>query len=423
MISLKWFRENFEELEKRYEGRCLEEGILLKIKLLDSEIISLKQEIDNLRAEKNKLSQSYKDNQSISLSGEIKTKLSELEKKLTQKEEEFNSLFFSLPAIPDESIPLENKVVKVWGELPQNKKIQSYLELATNLNMLDLELASNITGSGYSAYTGQGEKLMRILIEFTLDWAEQFGFQRYYLPLVINKDSLFCTAQLNKFDKNLFQLNLSDKFLSPTAEVQLVNTCRNKILSEDELPIQICANTNCFRNEKIGSGVENKGIMRLFQFNKTEIVMFVEPEQSEQAQEFMSFAIESLLEKLELPYRKVLLSREELSFSSSKTYDFEVWIPSENQYREISSLSNTRDFQALRGKIRYKKVKLDAFEKSKYVHILNGSCLAIDRLFAAVLENWQTEEGEIQIPSSLVTTFGFEKISREKEIIDDKFKH
>ncbi|ADX98389.1 serine--tRNA ligase [Mycoplasma suis] len=413
MISLKWFRENFDELVSRYSGRHLEEGVLERIRELDIQTVQLNKELDSLRAEKNKLSENYDPSKSSSIS-EIKFKIVELEKDLLQKKGELHLLLSGLPAIPNEEIEQEDKLVKTWGEIPEGDFYKSYLELSSSLGLLDLELSAKITGTGYSVYVDRGEKLMRALISFTLDWAEKHGFKRYFLPSVVNKDSLFCTSQINKFEENLFQLNGdSKKFLSPTAEVQLTNLFKDMILTESDLPIKVCANTNCFRNEKIGAGVESRGIMRMFQFNKTEIVMISHPEKSEEAQDFMSKVIESLLEELNLPYRKIMLSRSEMSFASSKTYDFEVWIPSEKKYREISSLSNTRDFQSMRGKIRCKTNRLDPKEKSRYVHVLNGSCLAIDRLFIAVVENHQTAEGEIILPESLSKFLGFKKISKE----------
>ncbi|AHC40064.1 seryl-tRNA synthase [Mycoplasma ovis str. Michigan] len=411
MIALKWFREDFQKLIERYKNRENDLEKLQLIKDLDNKLIELKKKIDQLRNQKNVLSQDGLKNKDLIV--QLKTELSNLEKEEKNIKERFNSLFLTLPAIPDESVPVDSdQIVSSWGEIEQTKKFISYLELATELGLIEFKSAVSCSGSGFVVYSGRGEKLLRSLISFTLDWAESYGFQRKYLPVIVNKESLICTSQLPKFSDTLFNLSTNEKYLSPTAEVQLVNLFRDQILSEDLLPIKVCANTNCFRAEKVGAGVESKGLIRLYQFCKTEVVMLSKPEESEQAQEYLSSMIEELLKTLHLPYRKVLLSRSEMSFSSSKTYDFEVWMPSEKIYREISSLSNTRDFQSIRGKIRYKQDILSTKEKSKYLHILNGSCLAIDRLFASLIENHQTNDREVVIPKVLLKYYGSEKIER-----------
>ncbi|RAO95284.1 serine--tRNA ligase [Mycoplasma wenyonii] len=411
MISLKWFREDFQELLKRYRGREGDTEKLQLIKELDSKLVDTKQKIDQLRNQKNVLSQEGAKNKDLIV--KLKTELSNLEQEYKTSKEKFDFLYLTLPAIPDESVPIDSdQVVSTWGEIDQNKSFVSYLELAQELNLIGFKPAASCSGSGFVIYSDRGEKLLRSLVSFTLDWAESYGFKRKYLPVIVNQESLVCTSQLPKFSDTLFNLGSTEKYLSPTAEVQLVNLFRDQILSESSLPIKVCANTNCFRAEKVGAGVESKGLIRLYQFCKTEIVMFSKPEESEKAQEYLSSVIEDLLKALNLPYRKLLLSRSEMSFSSSKTYDFEVWMPSEGIYREISSLSNTRDFQAIRGKIRYKQDILSTKEKAKHVHILNGSCLAIDRLFATLIENYQTSDREIVIPKALVKYYGSEKIER-----------
>ncbi|AFN65456.1 seryl-tRNA synthetase [Mycoplasma wenyonii str. Massachusetts] len=410
MLSLKWFREEFEELVKRYKGRENDLEKLQLIKELDSKLVELKQKIDQLRNQKNLLSKEGAIHKDSII--QLKTELNQLEQEYKTSKERFDSLYLTLPAIPDECVPESDQIISTWGEIESNKSWSSYLELAQELKLIEFKAAVSCSGSGFVIYSERGEKLLRALISFTLDWAESYGFKRKYLPVLINPESLICTSQLPKFSDTLFHLETVNKYLSPTAEVQLVNLFRDQILSEDSLPIKVCANTNCFRAEKVGAGVESKGLIRLYQFCKTEIVMLTKAEESEQAQEYLSTVIEELLKTLKLPYRKLLLSRAEMSFSSSKTFDFEVWMPSENIYREISSLSNTRDFQAIRGKIRYKQDILSTREKAKYVHILNGSCLAIDRLFATLIENYQTPDREIVIPEALVKYYGSGKIEK-----------
>ncbi|AFO52499.1 seryl-tRNA synthetase [Candidatus Mycoplasma haematolamae str. Purdue] len=417
MISIRWFREDFEDLLEKYKGCNVEESTLLEIKSLDKEVLEIKGNLDQLRAQKNQLSKEYgqsrKEGGSPDPSGSnLKDQIAALEREYEEKKSRFDQLICSIPAIPDPDVPDQDTVVKEWGVIDQTRSYKPYIELVSDLKLIDFKEAVSVSGSGHSVYVNKGEKLFRSLISFTLDWAESNGFQRRYLPVLVNEDSLFCTSQLSKFSENLFRLgnSHSPRYLSPTAEVQLVNLYRKQIIPKDQLPIKLCANTNCFRNEKIGAGSESRGIIRQYQFCKTEIIMMTLPEESEKTQEYMSTVIEGLLQALQIPYRKLLLSKTEMSFASSKTYDFEAWMPGEGKYREISSLSNTRDFQSLRGKIRYKADKLNASEKSEYVHILNGSCLAIDRLFAVLLENHQTPEGEVKIPECLVRYFGEEKI-------------
>ncbi|CCE67059.1 serine--tRNA ligase [Candidatus Mycoplasma haematominutum] len=413
MISKKWFRDDFEFLKERMQGRDIDISVLEKIRDLDKEMLVIKSELDIVRSEKNLLSKKF-ENSKVEKMKKMKIHLQELENKYETKKREFDHLISIVPAVPDlETPPLEDQEILVWGKIDRFKEYKSYLELSLKIELIDLKSSVRNAGSGFSTYTDKGEKIIRALIAFTLDWAERHGFKRYYLPVIVNRDSLFCTSQISKFQDTIFQIkNSEDKFLSPTAEVQLVNLYRGQIIEKKELPIKVCANTNCFRNEKMGAGTESKGIMRLYQFIKTELVMFVEEAESENALNYLSGIIEGILKELNLPFRKLLLSRKELSFSATKTYDFEVWMPSEKKYREISSLSNTRDFQSNRGKIRYKQEILDPKEKSKNVHILNGSCLAIDRLFAAILENYQLPNGDIQVPTCLINYLHMEKISK-----------
>ena len=330
-------------------------------------------------------------------------------------EDSLKNLAQELPNIPHSSTPEgknedDNVETKQWGTIPSfNFEAKSHDVLGTELGILDFENAAKISGARFAIYRKLGAKLERALINFMLDiHTSEHGYEEVLPPVLVNSRSMTGTGQLPKFGDDSFSMKDSDLWLSPTAEVQLTNLFANDIIKEEDLPKKVTAFTPCFRKESGSYGKDTSGLIRLHQFNKVELVQCVHPDKSLEALEELTRQAETILEKLQLPYRRVALCSGDLGFSSGKTFDLEVWFPSQNKYREISSCSNFFDFQARRAMIRYKK-KADG--KNNYLHTLNGSGLAVGRTCAAIIENFQTEEGAIIIPDVLRPYMGVEKIS------------
>ena len=332
----------------------------------------------------------------------LKYEFEEVEKKTVILFNKINELMLSLPNIPHQSVPTgrdenDNIEVKKWSSPTKfNFNPKAHWDLASSLKLVDFERAVKLTGSRFTCYTNYGAKLIRALSQYTLDMNSEAGFTEMLPPVILNADSLTGTGQLPKFEEDLFKLT-NNYYLSPTAEVQLTNYFRNEILSIEQLPFLFTANTSCFRSEAGSAGKDTKGVIRQHQFYKTEMVILSHPSNSYEHHEFMTRQAEKLLEGLELPYRKIVLCSGDMGFGAAKTYDIEVWLPSYNSYKEISSCSNCEDFQARRMKLRYR----DNQDKIYYIHTLNGSGLAIDRLWAAVVENYQQADGSIKVPKAL----------------------
>jgi len=331
--------------------------------------------------------------------------ISKLDQELLKKEQELKDILLLLPNLPDDSVPKgadENCNVEIRKHL--NPKtfdfpIRDHVDIARGLNLMDLDRAAKISGARFPLFLGLGARLIRALISFMLDLhIDKHKYNEVWVPLLVNKKSLYSTGQLPKFSDDLFFINTDDLYLIPTAEVPVTNVHRNEILDEDLLPISYVAYTPCFRREAGSYGRDVRGLVRQHQFDKIELVKFVRPEASFEALEELVQHAEEVLISLELPYRVVALSTGDLGFASMKTYDLEVWLPSQYTYREISSCSNCGDFQARRGVIRFKD---KSNGKNKLVHILNGSGVAIGRAFAAILENGQQEDGTVVIPKAL----------------------
>ena len=330
-----------------------------------------------------------------------------------------------LPNLPDESVPegrdeSANVVEKIWGTQPSfSVEPKAHWELGEALGILDFERAAKMTGARFCLYKGQGARLERALAQFMLDiHTTEHGYTEILPPFIVNRDSLFGTGNLPKFEGDLFGVSQGisyasaerpyDWFLIPTAEVPVTNIHRDETLPLLSLPIKYVAHTPCFRSEAGSYGKDVRGLIRQHQFNKVELVQLVTPEQSMAALESLTRDAERILERLELPYRRVLLSTGDMSFSSAKTYDLEVWLPSQATYREISSCSTFTDFQARRAAIRY----ITAEKKKAYVHTLNGSGLAVGRTVVAILENCQQADGSIRIPEALRPYMGCDVIRR-----------
>ena len=339
-----------------------------------------------------------------------------LDEELRRYEEEMNQILLQLPNIPHESVPVgkseeENEVVRTWGEVPAPSFEQKpHWELAEELDLLDFERAAKVTGSRFVFYKGLGARLERALIDFMLDLhTREHGYTEIIPPYIVNRRTMTGTGQLPKFENDAFKLaENTDYFLIPTSEVPVINYHAGEILSLEDLPKYYTAYSSCFRSEAGSAGRDTRGLIRLHQFNKVELLKLVHPESSYEELEKMVENAEKVLQLLELPYRVVALCTGDLGFSAAKTYDLEVWMPSNQSYREISSCSNCEDFQARRAQIRFRP---GPKSKPEYVHTLNGSGLAVGRTVAAILENHQQADGTIRIPEALRPYMGgIEKI-------------
>ena len=347
---------------------------------------------------------------------EVSKKIKELDGDVSAIEETLQNILLTIPNIPDASVPVgksdeDNEEVRVWGEPTKfDFEPKSHWDIGESLDILDFERASKITGSRFTVYKGAGARLERALINFMLDLhIEKHGYKEILPPYIVNRDSMTGTGQLPKFEEDAFKLsNNNDYFLIPTAEVPVTNLHRDEILSKEDLPICYVAYSGCFRAEAGSAGRDTRGLIRQHQFNKVELVKFTDVESSMEELEKLTANAEKVLKLLELPYRVVNLCTGDLGFSSAKTYDIEVWMPSYNRYVEISSCSNFKDYQARRAKIQYRPEK---GAKPMYVHTLNGSGLAIGRTTAAILENYQQADGSVIIPEVLRDYMrGMEKI-------------
>lgn len=338
--------------------------------------------------------------------GDLKSQLAEAERELSQVQAEWDAFISAIPNLPAEDVPVgkdedENVEISRWGEPREfDFKARDHVDIGAALNSLDFELGGKIAGSRFVVMKGGIARLHRALSQFMLDrHTGEHGYVEVNVPYIVNKDSLFGTSQLPKFEEDLFKLSDErELYLIPTAEVPVTNILRDEIVDESALPLKFTSHTPCFRSEAGSYGRDTRGMIRQHQFEKVELVQFVLPEQSDQALEQLVGHAESILQALELPYRKVVLCTGDMGFASYKTYDLEVWLPSQEKYREISSCSNFRDFQARRMKARFRK---QATGKPELLHTLNGSGLAIGRTLLAILENYQRADGSVDIPQAL----------------------
>ncbi|MGL5942219.1 MAG: serine--tRNA ligase [Waterburya sp.] len=336
---------------------------------------------------------------------EIKTQLSQLEPQEKELKEKIETLLLELPNLPDESTPIgkneeENVEIKRWGDeyLSQNQNILPHWEIGEKLGILDFKRAVKVAQSRFVNLVGAGAALERALISFMLDTQTKAGYTEVMPPVLVNSASLQGTSQLPKFAEDSFKCSDDDLWLTPTAEVPLTNLYRDEILEDTELPIHHCAYTPCFRREAGSAGRDTRGLIRLHQFNKVELVKIVAPETSAAEHQTLVENAEAILQALKLPYRILELCTGDIGFGAAKCYDLEVWLPSAQMYREISSCSNFRDFQARRANIRFKQA---GTKGTQYVHTLNGSGLAVGRTMAAILENYQQPDGTVKIPDVL----------------------
>ncbi|MBF0274141.1 MAG: serine--tRNA ligase [Nitrospinae bacterium] len=411
MLDTRFIAENSEKVKENLVKRNDKQDIDELLSLIEKRRV-LQSEKETKRAEQNKFSKEIgKFKQDKELFQQKLSEMKRLSEEQKEKEEFFRevdekvrSIILGIPNILDDSVPTgqdenDNPVVRVEGNPPELSFSPLPHEVIGEKNdILDLKTAAKITGSRFALFKGFGARLERALINFLLDLqTKENGYTEISPPFIVNDVSLTGTGQLPKFKEDLFQLEGTDYYLIPTAEVPVTNIHRDEILKEDDLTIKYCAYTPCFRSEAGSYGKDTRGIIRQHQFDKVELVKFCKPENSFHELELLLENAELPLKKLGLAYRVILLCSGDIGFSSAKTYDIEVWMPSQNCYREISSCSNFIDFQARRANIRYRKED----KNIEFVHTLNGSGLAVGRLFAAILENFQNEDGTFNIPEAL----------------------
>jgi seryl-tRNA synthetase len=413
MLDLKIIRENPEAVKNRLKRRGREFNELdellkpeedRRLALQESESLKNKKKI--LSAGVGQLKQNGED--ATQLMEEVKvinTSIKELDDKIQALEQQVQEKLLGIPNTPEDSIPdgadeSANKMVRDWGTKPElSFKLKNHVEIGEQLGLIDLKRAAKIAGARFAVYKGQGAGLIRALINFMIDvQTRENGYEELYPPFLVNKESMQATGQLPKFEEELFATRDDPLYLIPTAEVPVTNFHRDEILEEESLPICYAAYTPCFRREAGSYGKDTQGLIRQHQFDKVELVKFSRPEDSAAELEALVENAESILKKLNLHYRVMELCAGDLGFSAAKTYDLEVWLPSQNTYREISSCSSFTDYQARRARIRCKK---RTGGKPEFVHTLNGSGLAAGRLFVALLENYQQEDGTVLVPEAL----------------------
>lgn len=423
MLDIKLIRENVEEVIKRLNTRGGDFSNLRTVVKLDEDRrkhLAKVEELKNFRNEKSKMIGIYK-KEGKDLAPLMKEvdgighQIDELDVLVAEVEKKIKDIMDVLPNMPSLQVKLghdekDNKEVRKFGELPKfNYQPKAHWDLATALDIIDFDRAAKITGARFAIYKGLGAKLERALINFMLDvHTSEHGYREILPPFMVNSNSMYGTGQLPKFEEDLFKLNGVGYYLIPTAEVPVTNMHMDEIVSAESLPIKYCAYTPCFRAEAGAAGRDTRGIIRQHQFNKVELVKFSLPEDSYKELEALTNNAETILKKLGLPYRVIQLCTGDMGFASAMTYDIEVWLPSYNAYKEISSCSNFEDFQARRANIKFKR---DPKAKAEYLHTLNGSGLAVGRTVAAIIENYQNEDGSITIPTVLRPYFnGLDKI-------------
>jgi seryl-tRNA synthetase len=424
MHDLHYFRTNFEKIAERLATRSNPPD-LDRFRQLDVERRAAITKAEQLQAKANensieigKLRQSGADTSAQQEQQRaMKAEISELNKQADAADAEFQELLKGVPNVPHESVPVgkdsdDNLEVHRVGEPPMfDFQPKAHWDLGPELGILDFERATKITGARFALYWGLGAKLERALINFMLDThTREHGYTEVLPPFMVNSESLYGTGNLPKFKADLFKIEGFDFWLIPTAEVPVTNIYRDETLDADTLPVKLCAYTPCFRSEAGSYGRDVRGIIRQHQFQKVELVKFARPDQSYDELEKLTSDAEDILRRLELPFRRVTLSTGDTSFSSAKTYDIEVWLPGQNDYKEISSCSNFEAFQARRASIRMRSGK-----KSEFLHTLNGSGLAAGRTWVAIVENYQQKDGSVVVPTALRPYLNEEVIRPRKQ--------
>ena len=421
MNSINKIRENIQHCKEKLLLKN-DNSNLDKIVELDKEVRALKTVSGEIRAERNSASEMIAETRksggdatkAIMETRKLGDDLKAIEKKLKLKMKSLKEYLYKLPNLPHDSVPQgkdkkENVVVRAWGDRPKfNFNPKTHIELGNNLRLFDFERAAKISGSGFSLYTGKGAHIERALINLMIDHHTSiFNFEEMFPPVLMRKESMITTGQLPKFEEDMYHTELDNLYLAPTAEVPITNIHRDEIIDGEKLPIYYVSYTPCFRRESGSYGKDTRGLLRMHQFNKVELVKFTKPSDSYSELESLTKQAESLLQMLGLRYRVVELCTGDLSFAAAKCYDLEVWAPGENKWLEVSSCSNFESFQARRGNIRFRDIRTN---KVDFLHTLNGSGLATPRLLVALLETYQTDKGTIKFPEKIAKFLGIEEI-------------
>ena len=425
MLDVKLLRNDYAKVEAALASRGKSVELISDFPGLDEKRRALLQESEALKSRRNTVSaevakcKKNKENADdlIAEMRQVGDRIKELDDEVRVLEAQIETLTMAIPNIPHSSVPKghsedENVEIRRWSE-PRTFEYtpKAHWDIASELGILDFEAGSKVTGSRFTFYKGLGARLERALINFMMDLhSNEHGYEEMLPPYIVNRDSLYGTGQLPKFEEDLFKLTENDYYLIPTAEVPVTNYHRGEILPVDELPRRYVAYSSCFRSEAGAAGRDTRGLIRQHQFNKVEMIKIVHPDHSYEELELMTQNAERVLQLLKLPYRVLALCTGDLGFTAAKTYDLEVWLPESNMYREISSCSNVEDFQARRANIRFRP---DLKAKPEFVHTLNGSGLAVGRTVAAILENYQQEDGSVIIPEVLRPYMGnIDKITK-----------
>jgi len=429
MLDLNFVRDNLPLLEEKLRARGMDpREVLRNFSAIDVRRRELITKVERLRAQQNKASEEIarlkKDKQDASAQIEetrkAREEIAQVEVEAAKYDSELKELLKTLPNIPHPSVPVgtsekDNKEIRRWGQPPKfDFKPKPHWELGEQLGILDLERAAKISGARFAVYWEQGARLERALANFMLDLhTREHGYTEVLPPFMVNPESMYGTGQLPKFESDLFKVPHGEKnfYLIPTAEVPVTNLYRDEVIASERLPISLTAWTSCFRSEAGSHGKDVRGIIRQHQFQKVELVKFARPDNSYEEHEKLTRDAETVLQKLGLHYRVVLLCTADLGFSSAKTYDLEVWLPGQELFREISSCSNFESFQARRANIRFKP---PGKGKSEYVHTLNGSGLAVGRTWVAIVENYQQADGSVIVPEALRPYMGTDRIVPRK---------
>ncbi len=424
MLDIRLIREKADFVRARLATRGSgDEAKIDEILRVDAERRKLETALQQLNADRKRLSKEIGGKKSRGETTDeveqhvrqIGEQIAELNARATVAEDEQNNLLLQIANLPHESVPTgkdpnANRVVRSWGEKPRLTKPADHVALGTRLNLFNSEWAAKLSGSGFICFTGAGSKLERALINFMIDLhTREHGYVEISPPFLVRRDCMIGTSQLPKFEADMYGLEENQLFLAPTAEVQLTNLHREEILSAADLPKKFVAYTPCFRREAGAAGRETRGIIRVHQFDKVELVKITTPEKSNEELESLAANAERVLQLLGLHYRVVELCTGDLGFGSAKTYDIEVWSPGQEAFLEVSSCSNFEEFQARRMQLRFK----DRDGKNRFCHTLNGSGVALPRLFAALVENYQQPDGSVRIPEKLQPYFGAENINHE----------
>ena len=427
MLDIKFVRENPDVIDAACASRQNAHWDREKFFELDAERRSVIAEVESLQAERNAISKQIglfmregKRDEAEAAKQQVsanKERIAELDQRRGDVEEELTALVAAIPNIPDESVPYgvddsDNPEVRRWGTPTEfDFEPKAHWDLGVDLGIIDFDRGVKLAGTRFYLLGGLGARMERALINFMIDQHNKAGFKEFWPPVITNHDSLFGTGQLPKFEDDLYHVQ-PDLYLIPTAEVQLTNIHRGEILDAAQLPLLYTAFTPCFREEAGSAGRDTRGIIRVHEFDKVEMVKFSKPEDSMNQLESMVAEAEKILQLLKLPYHVVTLCTGDLGFSAAKCYDIEVWLPSYNNYKEISSCSNCKDFQARRAGIRFKD---PAVKGTQLVHTLNGSGLAVGRTMAAILENYQNADGSVTVPEALVPYMGGVEVIRPED--------